>query len=87
MSKPSKCKNCEYAENVEFGGELLLYVKDKEIERLNNRINKAIEYINKMTEKEINEIEYNGEEFVVCGSDFGEGAYIIKSILEGDDKE
>ena len=34
-----KCKNCEYAENVEFGGELLLYVKDQEIERLNNIIN------------------------------------------------
>ena len=40
-----KCKNCEYAKNVEFGGELLLYVKDKEIERLNNIINEYENYM------------------------------------------
>lgn len=51
------------------------------------RIKKALEYINKMTENELNYIEYNGEEYTVCGSDFGEGAYIIKNILEGSDKE
>jgi len=47
-----KCESCEYKENVEFGGELLLDVKDqvieqkdKEIERLNNIINECAEDI------------------------------------------
>ena len=51
---------------------------------LEDRINKAIEYIDKMTEKELNYIIYKGEEHLVCGSDFGDGAWIIEEILKGD---
>jgi len=47
-----KCESCEYKENVEFGGELLLDVKDqvieqkeKEIERLNNIIDEMEKWL------------------------------------------
>ena len=65
-------KGLEYAKRIE---------KDYK-----TKFDKAIEYIDKMTDKEINNIEYKDKEFVICGSDFGEGAYIIKDILQGSEK-
>lgn len=54
---------------------------------LQQRIDKAIEMIKKCTEKELNYITYKGEEHLVCGSDFGEGADIIEDILKGEENE
>ena len=61
--------------------------KQNSIENYKSRNEKAIEYINKCTEKEINYITYKGKEYVVCGSDFNEGAEIILDILQGEDKD
>ena len=56
-----------------------------EIKCINKRIDKAIEYIEKMTKKELNYITYKGKEYLVCGSDFSEGSEIILDILKGSD--
>ena len=56
----------------------------EENQQLKDRINKAVEYMDKMTEKELNYITYKGEEYLVCGSDFSDGAWIIEEILKGD---
>ena len=56
----------------------------QENQQLKDRINKAVEYMDKMTEKELNYITYKGEEYLVCGSDFSDGAWIIEEILKGD---
>ena len=61
-------------------------VLDK-LKECKSRIDKAIEMINKCLERELNYITYKGEEHLICGSDFGDGAEIILDILTGGDEE
>ena len=58
-----------------------LYAERKELQ---DRIDKAIKMIYKMTENELNYIHWKGKEVLVCGSDF-EGAEILLDILKGSD--
>lgn len=54
----------------------------KQVEKYKKVINEAIDMIEKMTESELNYINYKNEKHLICGSDFGEGADIIVSILK-----
>ena len=61
-----------------------------EVEKQEQRIDKAIEFIKKYgteAEKEVSYYEHKGERFCICASDFNEGAEIVLDILKGVDKE
>lgn len=72
--------------NIEVKDNKIILSKKNEVD-YKERIDKAIKMIEKMTEKELNDITYKGEKYLVCSSDFGEGADIILDILKGEDNE
>lgn len=55
----------------------------EELQKEKEKNKEAIKMINKMIENELNDIEYKGKHYLICGSDFNEGAFIILDILEG----